>query len=35
MPEKHFLMIAVLPSGAVFVVAFDNRDTDGPETSSY
>lgn len=33
MPHKHFLMIAIIPSGAVFVVAFDDRDIDGPKTS--
>lgn len=33
--HEHFLMIAMLPSGAVFVVAFDNHDTDGPKTSSH
>lgn len=35
MPHKHFLMIAVLPSGDVFVVALDSCDTDGPKTSSH
>lgn len=34
-PHKYFLMITVLPSGALFVVAFDNHDTDGPKTSSH